>query len=51
MDDLTLARALYVLALMHWIGGVSMVTLVLLPARFIHSTKSLRDGPHAREGR
>ncbi|MGE3066878.1 MAG: hypothetical protein AB7K67_14925 [Hyphomicrobiaceae bacterium] len=31
MDDLTLARALHVLAVVHWIGGVSMVTLVLLP--------------------
>lgn len=31
MDDLTIARALHVLALVHWIGGVSMVTLVLLP--------------------
>ncbi len=31
MDDLTIARALHVLAIVHWIGGVSMVTLVLLP--------------------
>lgn len=31
MDDLTLARALHILALVHWIGGVSLVTLVLLP--------------------
>ena len=31
MDDLTVARALHVLAVVHWIGGVSMVTLVLLP--------------------
>ncbi|MEM9635124.1 MAG: hypothetical protein AAGA50_27620 [Pseudomonadota bacterium] len=31
MDDITIARALHVLALVHWIGGVSMVTLVLLP--------------------
>jgi uncharacterized membrane protein len=31
MDDLTIARALHVLSLVHWIGGVSMVTLVLLP--------------------
>jgi uncharacterized membrane protein len=31
MDDLTVARALHVAALVHWIGGVSMVTLVLLP--------------------
>lgn len=32
MDDLTIARAFHVLAIVHWIGGVSMVTLVILPA-------------------
>ena len=32
MDDLTIARALHVLAIVHWIGGVAIVTLVLLPA-------------------
>lgn len=31
MDDLTIARALHILALVHWIGGVSLVTLVILP--------------------
>lgn len=31
MDDLTIARALHILAIVHWIGGVSLVTLVLLP--------------------
>lgn len=31
MDDLTLARAIHVTAIAHWIGGVSFVTLVLLP--------------------
>lgn len=31
MDDLTIARALHVLAIVHWIGGVSLVSLVLLP--------------------
>jgi len=31
MDALTLNRALHVLAVIHWIGGVSMVTLVVLP--------------------
>ena len=30
-DDLTLARALHVLAVVHWIGGVTFVTAVLLP--------------------
>lgn len=29
--DLTIARVLHVLAIVHWIGGVCMVTLVLLP--------------------
>jgi uncharacterized membrane protein len=32
MDDITVARALHVLAVVHWIGGVTMVTLVLLPS-------------------
>lgn len=32
MDDLFLARAVHVLAVVHWIGGVGMVTLVILPA-------------------
>ncbi|MCC6888844.1 MAG: hypothetical protein IT536_09940 [Hyphomicrobiales bacterium] len=31
MDDVTIARALHILALVHWIGGVTLVTLVLLP--------------------
>jgi uncharacterized membrane protein len=31
MDDIVLARALHVLALVHWIGGVAFVTLVALP--------------------
>jgi uncharacterized membrane protein len=32
MDDLALARALHVLAVVVWIGGVAMVTSVVLPA-------------------
>lgn len=32
MDDLVLARVVHVLAVVHWIGGVVMVTFVLLPA-------------------
>ena len=32
MDDLSLARAIHVLAVVHWIGGVAMVTAVRLPA-------------------
>lgn len=31
MDSLAIARALHVIAIVHWIGGVSMVTLVILP--------------------
>ncbi|MFG1230551.1 hypothetical protein V5F40_21925 [Xanthobacter sp. DSM 14520] len=31
MDDTILARALHLLAIVHWIGGVSFVTLVILP--------------------
>jgi uncharacterized membrane protein len=31
MDDVALARALHVLAIVVWIGGVAMVTTVLLP--------------------
>lgn len=32
MDDLTIARALHVIAVVHWIGGVALVTMVVLPA-------------------
>ncbi len=32
MDDITIARALHVLAVVLWIGGVGLVTTVLLPA-------------------
>ena len=32
MDDVTLARALHVLAVVIWIGGVAMVTTIVLPA-------------------
>lgn len=30
-DDIALVRALHVLALIHWIGGVAFVTLIVLP--------------------
>lgn len=30
-DDLAIARALHVLAVAHWIGGVAFVTLIVLP--------------------
>jgi uncharacterized membrane protein len=44
MDDLTIARALHVVAVVHWIGGVSMVTLVILPGviRSVPPTERLR---------
>ncbi len=32
MDDFILARVLHVLGVVLWIGGVAMVTLILLPA-------------------
>lgn len=31
LDDLALARAVHVLALVHWIGGVAAVTTIVLP--------------------
>ncbi len=31
MDDVTVARALHVLAVVHWIGGLAFVTCVVLP--------------------
>lgn len=31
LDDLALARAIHVLALVHWIGGVAIVTTIVLP--------------------
>ena len=31
IDDIELARALHVLFVVHWIGGVAFVTLVALP--------------------
>lgn len=32
MDDVTVARALHILAVIHWMGGVGFVTAVILPA-------------------
>ncbi len=32
MDDLALARAVHVVAVVHWIGGVAFVTTIILPA-------------------
>jgi uncharacterized membrane protein len=32
MDDIAIARAVHVLAILHWFGGVAFVTTVVLPA-------------------
>src|SRR3954469_17058392 len=32
MDDIAVARAIHVLAVVLWIGGVALVTTILLPA-------------------
>jgi uncharacterized membrane protein len=40
IDDLALARAIHILALVHWIGGVTIVTTIILPqARQMPSAK------------
>ena len=31
IDDLALARAIHILALVHWIGGLAVVTTIILP--------------------
>ncbi|MHB8885591.1 MAG: hypothetical protein ACYC5H_11035 [Methylovirgula sp.] len=31
MEDVTIARALHVLGVIHWIGGVAFITLIVLP--------------------
>ncbi len=31
IDELALARAIHVLALVHWIGGLAVVTTIALP--------------------
>jgi uncharacterized membrane protein len=43
VDDLAIARALHVLAIVHWIGGVTLVTAVILPAvaRFSEPSRRL----------
>ncbi len=43
MDDIAVARLVHILALVHWIGGVSLVTAVLLPAvrRFAESARRI----------
>jgi uncharacterized membrane protein len=41
LDDIALARAIHVLSLVHWIGGVAVVTTIILPrARRFPDAKS-----------
>ncbi|MCX7548631.1 hypothetical protein OS188_11780 [Xanthomarina sp. F1114] len=47
MEYITLARVLHVLAVVLWIGGVAMVTTVLIPA--IKKIKSKEDRIHTFE--
>ncbi len=42
IDDVALARAIHVLALVHWIGGVAVVTTIVLP-----HARALRDAKDA----
>ena len=42
IDDIELARALHVLFVVHWIGGVAFVTLVALPLG--RSKREAKDG-------
>ncbi len=44
MDGLTIARAVHVVAVVHWIGGVTMVTLVLLPGLMQNTPAAQRLG-------
>lgn len=41
MHDIALARALHVIGVVLWIGGVAMVTMVLLPA--VRKAKTAED--------
>jgi uncharacterized membrane protein len=41
MDDLTLARAIHIVSVIAWIGGVYMVTMIVLP--LVHQQSSLED--------
>ena len=44
MDGVAVARALHILGVVHWIGGVAMVTLVLLPGLTRHVAAETRLG-------
>jgi uncharacterized membrane protein len=52
LDDFALARAIHVLALVHWIGGLSAVTTIILPrARALPDAKDAVAAFEAFEGR
>src|SRR5512143_1501962 len=52
IDDFALARAVHVLALVHWIGGVAMVTTIVLPrARAMPNALAALAAFEAFEGR
>ena len=44
IDDIELARALHVLAVVHWIGGVAFVTLVALPLAIARANAYAKAG-------
>ena len=51
-DDFSLARAIHVLALVHWIGGLSAVTTIVLPrARELPDAKDAIEAFEAFERR
>lgn len=51
IDDFAVARALHVLALVHWIGGVAMVTTIVLPrARILADAQAALTAFEAFEG-
>jgi hypothetical protein len=48
MNDLAIARALHVLAVVIWIGGVAMVTTIILP--MVLRARTPREGQTLLEG-
>ena len=42
MEDLAIARAIHVVAILHWIGGLAFVTMVVLPSIAAMSEPSAR---------
>ena len=47
IDDFALARAIHVVALVHWIGGVAVVTTIVLPRA--HALRDAREAVAAFE--